>query len=292
MPSTPQATATTALIAEDEPLLARALRAELATAWPELTIADVASDGRAALDKALALRPDVLFFDINMPLMTGLEAAAALADAWVTEGVDARAFPLLVFVSAYDDYALQAFETHAVDYLVKPVQPARLQKTVAKLKATLASRAPAASSSAREAALEHTLAQLRHLLAPPTLATAIAPGQTPSAPLSVIQASLTTAAGSALVMVPIEDVIYFEAADKYVRVLTADREVLIRTPLKDLLPQLDPNRFWQIHRGTIVRASAIESFSRDEAGKMTLTLRGRRERLVVSRLYGHLFKAM
>jgi len=280
----------TALIAEDEPLLARALRAELAAAWPELELLDVATDGGAAVKKALALRPDVLFFDINMPVMTGLEAAAALADAWETQTADARPFPLLVFVSAYDEYALQAFETQAVDYLVKPVQPQRLQKTAAKLKATLAQRTPAASATAKEVALEQTLAQLRHLLAP------AAPTSLSAAPnagtLTVIQASLTSAAGAALVMVPVEEVIYFEAADKYVRVLTAEREVLIRTPLKDLLPQLDPNRFWQIHRSTVVRANAIESFTRDGAGKMFVQVRGRRERLAVSRLYAHRFRAM
>ncbi|MBP6529738.1 MAG: response regulator transcription factor [Burkholderiales bacterium] len=282
--------AITALIAEDEPLLARALRAELAAAWPELSVADVATDGGAAVNKALALRPDVLFFDINMPVMTGLEAAAAVADAWETQTADARPFPLLVFVSAYDEYALQAFETQAVDYIVKPVQPQRLQKTVAKLKATLAQRAPVASATAKEVALEQTLAQLRHLLAP---AASTSPSAAPIAgALTVIQASLTSAAGSALVMVPVEEVIYFEAADKYVRVLTEEREVLIRTPLKDLLPQLDPNRFWQIHRSTVVRANAIESFTRDEAGKMFVKVRGRRERLAVSRLYAHLFKAM
>lgn len=283
-------TAITALIAEDEPLLARALRAELAAAWPELVVADVATDGGAAVNKAQALRPDVLFFDINMPVMTGLEAAAALADAWETQAADARPFPLLVFVSAYDEYALQAFETQAVDYIVKPVQPQRLQKTVAKLKATLAQRAPIVSATAKEVALEQALAQLRHLLAP-AASTSLSAAPIAGA-LTVIQASITSAAGSALVMVPVEEVIYFEAADKYVRVLTAEREVLIRTPLKDLLPQLDPNRFWQIHRSTVVRANAIESFTRDEVGKMFVQVRGRRERLAVSRLYGHLFKAM
>lgn len=287
--SAPALTAPTALIAEDEPLLVRALRAELAAAWPALVVADVATDGGAAVSKALALRPDVLFFDINMPVMTGLDAAAMLADAWDTQGEDARAFPLLVFVSAYDEYALQAFETQAVDYIVKPVQPKRLQKTVDKLKAALAQRTPAASTSAKEAALEQTLAQLRHLLAPSNVPS---PAAASTGVLTVIQASLTSAAGSALVMVPVEEVVYFEAADKYVRVLTAEREVLIRTPLKDLLPQLDSNRFWQIHRSTVVRANAIVSFTRDEGGKMFVHVRGRRERLAVSRLYAHLFKAM
>lgn len=262
-----------ALIAEDEPLLAQALRAELARAWPELHIAAVVGDGASAVQQALALTPEVLFFDIRMPGMSGLEAAAELADAW-PEG---SAFPALVFVTAYDQYAVQAFEAQAVDYLLKPVQSARLQKTVEKLQDLLATR----SAEAPAAGLEQTVAQLRALLghvAPPGGA----------APLKVLQASV----GQNIRLVPVEDVVYLEAADKYLRVLTAQQEYLLRTPLKDLLPQLDAEQFWQIHRGTVVRASAIDSVLRDESGKLTLSLRGRNEKLAVSRLYAHRFKAM
>ncbi|MCD6076676.1 MAG: response regulator transcription factor [Ramlibacter sp.] len=260
----------TALIAEDEPLLAQALQAELARAWPELSLVETVGDGASAVRAALQHRPDVLFFDIRMPGDGGLEAAAELADHWPAS----TPFPALVFVTAYDQYALQAFEAQAVDYVLKPVQAARLQKTVEKVKAVLARRSPAD--------LEATLGQLRHLLR-----AADAPAA-PPARLKVIQASV----GASIRMVPVEEVLYFEAADKYVRVVFGDGEVLIRTPLKDLLPQLDANLFWQVHRGTVVRSTAIDSLHRDEAGKLHLALRGRKERLPVSRLYAHLFKPM
>jgi DNA-binding LytR/AlgR family response regulator len=219
---------------------------------------------------ALEHRPDVLFFDIRMPGQGGLDAAAELADAWPADAP----FPALVFVTAYDQYALQAFDAQAVDYVLKPVQPARLQKTVDKLRQVLARRA------ARGDDLEATLGQLRHLLKGATGA--------PQPLLKVIQAGV----GNSIRMVPVEEIVYFEAADKYVRVVHGDGEVLIRTPLKELLPQLDPQLFWQVHRGTVVRATAVDSVHRDEAGKLHLALRGRKERLPVSRLYAHLFKAM
>jgi DNA-binding LytR/AlgR family response regulator len=260
----------TAVIAEDEPLLAQALQTELARAWPQLRIVESVGDGSAAVRAALQHRPDVLFFDIRMPGQGGLEAAAELAEAWPQD----RPFPALVFVTAYDQYAVQAFETQAVDYVLKPVQPQRLARTVDKLRQLLAQRAPQVPD------LEPTLAQLRQLLA------AAAPAPQPH--LKVIQAGV----GQAIRLVPVEEVLYFEAADKYVRVVCAGSEVLVRTPLKELLPQLDPQLFWQVHRGTVVRATAIESVHRDEAGKLHLALRGRKERLPVSRLYAHLFKAM
>jgi DNA-binding LytR/AlgR family response regulator len=266
--------AATALIAEDEPLLAAALQEELARAWPELRIAATVGDGATAVTQALALRPDVLFFDIRMPGQSGLEAAAELADEWP----DDQPFPALVFVTAYDQYAVQAFETQAVDYVLKPVQGARLRKTVAKVQDALGKRA------AGGAGIETTLGQLRSLLESVN-GQAVAP---PQAHLKLIQVSV----GTAIRMVPVDAVQYFEAADKYVRVLTEGHEYLIRTPLKELLPQLDPQRFWQVHRGTVVRAEAIDSVTRDEAGKLHLQLRGRKEKLPVSRLYAHLFKAM
>lgn len=260
-----------AVIAEDEPLLAQALQAELARAWPELRIAATVGDGAAAVRAALAERPDVLFFDIRMPGQGGLEAATELAEEWPADAP----FPALVFVTAYDQYAVQAFEAQAVDYVLKPVQAPRLAKTVEKLKGVLAQRATRAPD------LEATLGQLRHLLQ----------GAAPAAPqplLKVVQASV----GNTIRIVPIEEIVYFEAADKYVRVACDDAELLIRTPLKELLPQLEPQLFWQVHRGTVVRATAVESVHRDEAGKLHLALRGRKERLAVSRLYAHLFKAM
>jgi DNA-binding LytR/AlgR family response regulator len=265
-----------ALIAEDEPLLARELQTELARAWPQLHIAATVGDGASAVTQALALKPDVLFFDIRMPGQGGLEAATELADEWPQDAP----FPALVFVTAYDQYALQAFETQAVDYLLKPVQPARLQRTVAKVQDVLARRAQGAVN------FEATLGQLRNLLG----SVAQPAARTPSneGPLKLIQVSV----GNSIRMVPADEVVYFEAADKYVRVLTEGHEYLIRTPLKELLPQLDGQRFWQVHRGTVVRADAIDSITRDEAGKLHLQLRGRNEKLAVSRLYAHLFKAM
>ena len=264
----------TALIAEDEPLLAQALQAELARAWPDLRVVASVGDGAAAVQQALALQPDVLFFDIRMPGMSGLEAAAELTEHWPPINAPGRPFPALVFVTAYDQYAVQAFEAQAVDYLLKPVQPQRLQKTVEKLTLALAKPAQAAIN------FEATLGQLRGLLASPTAA--------PALPLRVIQASV----GNTIRMVPVDDVLCFEAADKYVRVLTREREYLIRTPLKELQEQLDATVFWQIHRGTIVRALAIDAVTRDDSGKASVNLRGLKEKFAVSRLYSHLFKAM
>lgn len=267
----------TALIAEDEPLLAQALQAELARVWPELRVLASVGDGASAVRQALQQRPDVLFFDVRMPGQSGLDAAAELADEW-----DAQTpFPALVFVTAYDQYAVQAFEAQAVDYLLKPVQPARLQKTVAKLQETVARRAHSATNL--EATLATTLDQLRHLMGTANGAPAVV-----GAPLKMISVGV----GNQIRLVPIAEVVCFEASDKYVRVLTADHEYLIRTPLRELLPQLDTNAFWQVHRGTVVRADVIDTVTRDEAGKLHLTLRGRADRFAVSRLYAHLFKAM
>lgn len=283
----------TALIAEDEPLLAAALRSELACVWPELRILASVGDGRSAVAQALALQPDVLFLDIRMPALSGLEAAAELMDAWPTAATS-PAFPALVFVTAYDHYALQAFDAQAVDYLLKPVQAERLKKTVSKVQFTLAAQAQeainnVASNTNDSNTLEATLVQLRHLLAATRTATpVIGSGQAVPTPLQHIQASM----GSTIHLLPVSEVVYFEAADKYVRVLTAEREVLIRTPLKELMPQLDANTFWQIHRSTVVNTHDIHTVTRDEAGKLWVQLRSRPERLAVSRLYAYLFKAM
>ncbi len=275
----------TALIAEDEPLLAQALKAELAAAWPELQVVATAGDGRSAVCEALRLLPQVLFFDIRMPGLDGLGAVAELADCWPT---DQAPMPQLVFVTAYDEYAARAFEAQAIDYVLKPVQPERLRKTVARLRQALAAPQPSATPAVADEALERTLAQWRQVLAAAGAgAETVAP---PTAPLRMIAAS--DAGGSTVRMVPVDEVLYFEAADKYLRVLTATHEYLIRTPLKQLLPQLDADTFWQVHRAVVVRSAAIESVHRDEAGKMHLILRGRPEKIPVSRLYAHLFRAM
>ena len=287
----PALTAPTALIAEDEPLLAAALRAELARCWPELQVVAQVADGLAAVQQALALRPRICFLDIRMPGATGLDAAQALAEDWP----DGSPFPLLVFVTAYDQYALQAFDAQAVDYLVKPVDPARLASCVTRLQARLEVRVEAQSQAGQQApsateepgpapdALDATWAQLRALLAAAGDRPAPAPPR-----LEVIQAGV----GNTVHLVPVAEVLYFEAADKYVRVVTAEREHLIRLSLRDLLPQLDPGQFWQVHRSLVVRATAIATALRDESGKVYLSLRGRPERLTASRLYAHLFKGM
>jgi DNA-binding LytR/AlgR family response regulator len=264
-----------ALIAEDEPLLAESLKRELAKAWPDLEICGVVGDGQSAVDQAIKLQPDVLFLDIQMPVLTGLEAASSLASSLPAP----QDLPLLVFVTAFDQYAVQAFENQAIDYVLKPVRAERLSKTVARLKNRLQER----DSSNPADSFDHTAAQLRDLLLAAT------PKQER---LSIIQASRQTSSGSTIHMIPIDDVIYFEAADKYIRVLTVDKEYLIRTPLKDLLAQLDSNVFWQVHRGTVVRVTSIAQVARDENFKVSLKLRNRQETLAVSRLYGHLFKAM
>jgi DNA-binding LytR/AlgR family response regulator len=269
---------TTALIAEDEPLLAAGLQADLSKLWPQLRVAAVASDGHQALELALALQPTICFLDIRMPGLSGLEVARALAEDW-PGGAAAPAFPLLVFVTAYDQHAIEAFDAQAVDYLLKPVLPERLAACVQRLQHTLAARGDAA------AAMGSALQQLRGLLGAPGVP---GPPAATQARLQVIQAQV----GATVHLVPVEQVIYFEAADKYVRVVTAEREHLIRLSLRELLPQLDPAQFWQVHRGTVVQARCIDSARRDESGKAFLKLRGRPETLTASRLYAHLFKGM
>ena len=273
-----------ALIAEDEPLLAASLRSDLAQLWPELQVLATVGDGLSAATQTLALLPDVCFFDIRMPGCTGLEAAQAVAEDWPVE----QPFPLLVFVTAFEAHALQAFEAQAVDYLVKPLDSNRLAACVERLQSRLRSRSSgvAVPGPATNEALEQTLAQLRGLLG---AGGAVAASIQASAPrLTVVQAQV----GNLVHLVPVEEVVYFEAADKYIRVVTAAREHLIRTSLRELLPQLDPQAFWQVHRGTVVQARCISSARREESGKVVLSLRGRSETLVASRLYAHLFKGM
>ncbi len=252
-----------ALIAEDEPVLAQVLQQSLLRLWPGLDIVAICPNGIDAVEKTLALRPDVLFVDIKMPGKTGLEAIEELSEEW--DG--AQPFPQVVFVTAYDDYAVEAFEHAAADYVLKPVNDERLAKTIERVRSRLA-QAPAPDMAA-------LLGQMRALL--------------PAAPrLSVIRAAV----GAQVRMIPIADVVYFEALDKYVNVVTADSEALIRLSLKDLLPQLDDSLFWQIHRSTIVNSSCVASASRDDTGKVFLTLRNRAEKLRVTALYAHLFRQM
>ncbi|MBX3611098.1 MAG: response regulator transcription factor [Hydrogenophaga sp.] len=267
----------TALIAEDEPLLAQALQAELVRTWPQLRVLATVGDGASAVEQTLALQPEVLFFDIRMPALSGLEAAAEIAHDWPGN----TPLPVLVFVTAYDAFAVQAFEAQAVDYLLKPVQSERLARTVQRVQDALAARQQAIGN----ASAEPDWAGLRALLAN---AAAQPPTHAPTPLLRHLMASV----GNSVQRIAIDDVLAIEAADKYLRVLTTEREFLIRTPLKDLLPQLDPEVFWQIHRGTVVRADAIDRVTRDEAGKWRLSLKGLSESFGVSRLYADRFRAM
>jgi DNA-binding LytR/AlgR family response regulator len=258
-----------ALIAEDEPLLAAALAAELAACWPGLALLPPAPDGAAALAATLAHRPDVCFLDIRMPRLDGLAAAHAIIEDWPHDVPP----PLMVFVTAHDEYALRAFEAQALDYLLKPVEHNRLAACVARLMRQLGDRREPA------AALDDAVAQLRAVPAPAGV----------GAPrLHVIRAQ----ASEVVHLVPVEEVLYFAAADKYLRVVTAEREHLIRLSLRDLLPRLDPQRFWQVHRGLVVQARHILAARREETGRVLLTLRGRPETLVASRMFAHLFRGM
>ncbi len=244
-----------ALIAEDEPMLREQLKRRLAQAWPELEIASEASTGPEAVAMFDAQPVDVAFLDIRMPVMTGLEVARAIGD---------RAH--IVFVTAYDEYAIAAFEEGAVDYLLKPVSPERIQKVVARLKARLA--APPLDLGALIAKLA-----------------AREPG---GAYLRWIRASL----GSTMRMLPVEDVLYFQSEDKYTKVVTAETEALIRKTIKELYDELDPDAFWQIHRSTIVSLRAIVKVERDWRDQPVITLKGRPEQLTVSRTFAHRFKSM
>jgi DNA-binding LytR/AlgR family response regulator len=244
-----------AIIADDEQHIAQDLSRRLAQLWPELQIVAVLHDGMAAAQVLQELKPDIAFLDIRMPGQSGLDAARAAAS-------DCR----VVFVTAFDDHAVQAFEQAAVDYLLKPVSDERLARCVERLK------------QRSEAAPDALLARLQQLLA------------TQNKPEFLRW--LRIQVGQSVRMVAVEEVCYFQSADKYTTVLTRDAELLLRTPLKDLISQLDPEQFWQVHRGTIVNAKQIGSAHHDLLGKVTLALRDRPERVAVSRSYAHLFRQM
>ena len=245
----------TALIAEDEPMLKAQLKARLAEAWPELAIVAEAENGEEAVMLAKEEQPDVAFLDIRMPLLTGIDVAKAIAGG-----------PHVVFVTAYDEYAVAAFEEGAVDYLLKPPTPERIAKVVARLKARLGT--PPVDLAA--------------------LLERLAAREVPGTTLKWIRASL----GAAMRMIAIDDVLYFQSEDKYTKVATAEGDALIRKPIKELYDEVDHEQFWQVHRGTIVNLRAIAKLERDWRDQPILTLRDRTEKLTVSRTFAHLFKAM
>ena len=251
---------TTALIADDEPHLARALAEQLAQLWPELQLVHVARNGVEAAERIASLRPDLAFLDIQMPGLTGLEVAQGIEGA-----------TRVVFVTAYDEYAVSAFDSEALDYVLKPVSEARLQRTVERIRRALAQPDAAEGSQ--------LLAALQRLL--PAAAT-------PAQRLRWVRAS----SGELTHQVAVEDVLFFRADDKYTCVQTAAAEHLIRTPIGELAAALDPQQFVQVHRSTIVNLAHLAGTRRDEASRLFLRLRGHAQELPVSRAYVHLFKAM
>ncbi|WP_420997156.1 LytR/AlgR family response regulator transcription factor [Cupriavidus sp. 30B13] len=275
----------TLLIADDEPLLARALHAELSSLWPEASIVSVVHDGVSALEAARQHAPQVAFLDIRMPGMSGMDVAREL--------MEFDQPPLVVFVTAYDQFALEAFEREAVDYVLKPVQPERLEATVQRLKGRLAEHAQAGDEAgATGAALD--AARLAQLLARlETLESGAGAAQQPASPaqqgyLRFIKALV----GQEIRIIPVDEVIYLEATDKYVNVVSTSGEALIRTSLRELSQQLDPERFWQIHRGTVVNIDCVASAVNQSLGRLALKLRNRSETLPVARQYAYLFKQM
>jgi DNA-binding LytR/AlgR family response regulator len=297
----------TALIAEDEPILAQALSNQLSRHWPQLQLLPVATDGGQAIDTALAQLPDVLFMDIQMPVKNGLDAAEQIMDQWPAS----HPLPLLVFVTAYDEYAVPAFERAAVDYVLKPVQSERLAATCERLARLLRMRSldqatapPTDATPAAPEVQEQALDALRALQSS-TSPSAQEEADTDSddvAPLPAVGTRpllkiIQVAIGANLRMVSVDDVLYFEAADKYVRLVMANSDapgvtdLLIRTPLRELVPRLDAEQFWQVHRSIVVRLSAIEQVSRQH-GRLRVHIKGRSETLEVSRMHAHLFKAM
>src|SRR5215831_6859088 len=248
----------TALIAEDEAPLARDLAARLQSAWPELEIVATANNGPDALERARELRPDIVFLDINMPGLSGLQVAQQL---------DPK--PHIVFVTAYSEHAIEAFEREAVDYLLKPVQDERLRQTVTRLKNRIGNQEPAAN-------LETLLSGLLTRL----------PNQ--DRYLRWIRAGV----GNTIHNIAVADVLYFEAEDKYTRVVTREQESLVRVAISDLEAQLDPQLFQRVHRGTIVNLHAIKSIHKNELGGMELVIDGRKETLAVSRAHAGAFRQM
>ena len=243
------------LVAEDEPLMRERLLDMLGATWPEAEVVLVAENGNDAWDGFLEHEPDVAFLDIRMPGMSGLEVAERIGK-----------LAHVVFVTAYDQYAVDAFDAGAVDYLLKPVEADRLEKAVARIREKL---------STGPADLGDILHHLKSALPGPV-----------REPMKWIRASV----GRQIRLIDVDQVLFFQSDTKYTRVVLADFEALVRIPLKDLLSGLDPAKFWQIHRGTMVNVNAIAAAERVDAERMQVLLRGCDERLTVSRSFVHLFR--
>jgi len=309
-PHSSHPTAVRGVIADDERLMREQLRARLSEVWPELQIVGEAKNGLEAVDMVARQRPDVVFLDIRMPGLSGVDAARRIAqlpagrpaaDAGAGAGAGAGAeasagvgagvevvdrassdededglLPEIVFITAYDQYAIEAFEQGVADYVLKPAERERLGVTVARIKQRLALR-----GTEDEPPAPH-LQQLLH-----KLSAKLNPGGTPPA-LKWIQATV----GQAIQMIPVEDVLFFISDEKYTRVQTATIEALIRKPIKELVDEIDPDLFWQIHRSTLVNTRCIAGVTRDLRGRQIVSIKGSNEKLEVSRSYTHLFKGM
>jgi DNA-binding LytR/AlgR family response regulator len=265
-----------AVIADDERVLRDQLRTRLGEVWPELEIVGEAKNGIEAVQLTEQLQPDLVFLDIRMPGMSGVEAARAIAQLPVADdGDDGWQGCEIVFITAYDQYAIEAFEQGVVDYVLKPAERERLQVTVERIRKRLAKRRSADGPQA---------AGLQQLLQ--KLATQVHPNAPPR--LRWIQATV----GQSIQMIPVEDVLFFISDEKYTRVQTATVEALIRKPIKELVDELDADMFWQIHRSTLVNTRHIAGVTRDLRGRQLVSVRGHPEKLEVSRSYAGLFKGM
>ena len=269
------------VIADDERLMRDQLKARLAEVWPELQIVGEAKNGLEAVDLVAEHHPDVVFLDIRMPGLSGVDAARRIAQLPGPEDGDDGdrdewSLPEIVFITAYDQYAIEAFEQGVADYVLKPAERERLGVTVARIKQRLALR-----GTDDEPPAPH-MQQLLH-----KLAAKLNPGAAPPA-LKWIQATV----GQAIQMIPIEDVLFFISDEKYTRVQTATLEALIRKPIKEIVDEIDPDLFWQIHRSTLVNTHCIAGVTRDLRGRQIVSIKGSNEKLEVSRSYTHLFKGM
>jgi DNA-binding LytR/AlgR family response regulator len=275
-----------ALIADDERLMREQLRARLSEVWPELKIVAEAKNGQEAVQLTEQHHPDVVFLDIRMPVLTGVEAARQIAQLATYEDADGWAGCEIVFITAYDQYAVQAFEQGVVDYVLKPAEPGRLLLTVERIKQRRAERLRQDRDGANGSVPlmpTHT-PDMQQLLQ--RLAAQIDPQSAPK--LNWIQATVR----QTIQMIPLEDILFFISDEKYTRVQTASMEALIRKPIKELVEEIDMKLFWQIHRSTLVNIKAIAGVSRDERGRQLVSVRGHSEKLEVSRSYAGLFKGM
>ena len=266
-----------AVLADDERLMREQLRARLAEAWPALDIVAEARNGLEAVELVEQHRPDIVFLDIRMPGLSGVDAARRIAQMAPREGHDDEPLPEIVFITAYDQYAVEAFEQGVADYVLKPAERERLQLTCQRLQTRLEARG---RDDAAEPA--RPLQQLLH-----QLSARLNPGKGPQY-LKWIQANV----GSTIQMIAVDEVLFFVSDEKYTRVQTAQVEALIRKPIKELVDELDPAQFWQIHRSTLVNVNAIASVARDFRGRQIVSVRGHPEKLEVSRSYTGLFKGM